>query len=284
MNLKAKYQTPITCVDHLVTGESFELVFNTEADMLITKPQPDPEKLYKYYESEDYISHTDRKQSLFEFSYHVVKSLQLRSKTKHLSRLFPTKGLLIDVGAGTGDFVVRCQQAGWVAKGIEPNKTAKKQGQQKGVDYSSSLQNIKEGSVQCVTLWHVLEHLPNLEETVNELHRVLETDGRIVLAVPNFLSWDAQRYQSNWAAFDVPRHLWHFSPRAIERVFSAAGFVLEQKSPMYWDAFYIAILSEKLKGGKFQFLKGVINGFRSNWQARRTGMYSSIRYVLKKRI
>lgn len=283
MSSTPKHQQPLSCKDYLVSGEVFDLELNPEEDMLLTTPQPSPKELQGYYQSEDYISHTDRKESLFEMVYHLVKRIQLRSKTTRVSRLLPLKGTLLDVGAGTGDFVVRCQQLGWNSKGIEPNTVAQRQGDPKGAHYVESMKNLKDSSIQCITLWHVLEHLHDLEKTTSELHRVLHADGRVVIAVPNFLSWDARRYKTHWAAYDVPRHLWHFSPKSIERIFSAAGFTLEHQFPMYWDAFYISILSEKLKGSKLSFLKGLINGFRSNWHARQTGMYSSVGYVLKKR-
>jgi len=280
---KNQQTTPFLCTDHLVTGEVFELVFNTEKDMLITTPQPNLDQLPSYYNSQDYISHTNAKKSFFDIVYQAVKKIQINTKTKNLERLFPNKGVLLDIGSGTGDFVFRCQQLGWNATAIEPNQTARNRGKAKGVSYIESTKKIKDNAIDCITLWHVLEHLPDLKESLKEIHRVLSFNGKVVLAVPNFLSWDANHYQSSWAAYDVPRHLWHFSPKAIERIFSEAGFVLEKKSPMLWDAFYISMLSEKIQKRKTGFLFGLLNGFRSNWHARRTGMYSSLRYELKKR-
>jgi SAM-dependent methyltransferase len=137
--------------------------------------------------------------------------------------------------------------------------------------------------MDCITLWHVLEHVSDLTTLFENMNRVLSPNGRIVIAVPNFLSWDAKYYENKWAAYDVPRHLWHFSPKAVERIFSEVGFVLVKKAPMLWDAFYVSMLSEKINKRKPSFLFGLINGIRSNWHARRTGMYSSLQYEFKKR-
>lgn len=274
---------PFLCTDHLVTGEVFELVVNLEKDMLITHPQPSLEQLPAYYKSPNYVSHTNTRKSFLDITYHTVKTIQTNAKIKKLARLFPNKGTLLDIGSGTGDFVIGCQQKGWKAFAMEPNAFAKKQGQAKGVSYVESFKDINDNSMDCITLWHVLEHVSDLTTLFENMNRVLSPNGRIVIAVPNFLSWDAKYYENKWAAYDVPRHLWHFSPKAVERIFSEVGFVLVKKAPMLWDAFYVSMLSEKINKRKPSFLFGLINGIRSNWHARRTGMYSSLQYEFKKR-
>jgi 2-polyprenyl-3-methyl-5-hydroxy-6-metoxy-1,4-benzoquinol methylase len=276
--------TPIICVDHLVSGKSFELVCNSEQDMLITTPQPEVHEMQKFYTSATYISHTDQRKTIIDKLYHSVRHVRLTTKTNRLSKLFPQKGTLLDVGAGTGHFISKCQSLGWNALGIEPSSIAQQSGHKKGVTYIDSTKELGNGTVQCITLWHVLEHLPNLNETLKELYRILHSDGKIIVAVPNYLSWDAKHYQSHWAAFDVPRHLWHFSPKAIQRIFFEAGFDLENQRPMYWDALYISILSEKIKQNKWPIITGFFKGLYSNVVSIRTGMSSSLSYELKKRV
>lgn len=269
--------------DHSVSGEEFELLINEELQLLKTHPQPSVASLPRYYESEDYISHTDSRRSLFEKLYHAVKQKALRDKVKLIGKFHPAKGKLLDLGAGTGDFLVEAQKHGWAVTGIEPNPKARGIAVSKGVDFMEGLEQIPTGTFDVVTLWHVLEHVPDVEQQIRELKRVLKPGGVIVVAVPNFKSYDAKKYGSYWAAYDVPRHLWHFSKTAIKKLFEKESMELVKVLPMKFDSFYVSLLSEKYKTGKMDFIKGFITGMRSNLKAARTSEYSSHIYVLKKR-
>lgn len=267
--------------DHSVSGEEFELLINEELQLLKTHPQPSVENLSRYYESEDYISHTDSRRSLFEKLYHAVKQKALRDKVKLIGKFHPAKGKLLDLGAGTGDFLVEAKKNGWVVTGIEPNPKARGIAVSKGVDFMEGLEQIPTGTFDVVTLWHVLEHVPDVEQQIRELKRVLKPNGVIVVAVPNFKSYDAKKYGSYWAAYDVPRHLWHFSKTAIKKLFEKESMELVKILPMKFDSFYVSLLSEKYKTGKMDFIKGFATGMRSNLKAARTSEYSSHIYVLK---
>jgi ubiquinone/menaquinone biosynthesis C-methylase UbiE len=266
--------------DYSVSKENFQLFLDEELNMLVTTPQPSLEKLPSYYESEDYISHTDGKRSLFEKIYQVVKNKAIKSKLK-LVNSQATKGRILDIGTGTGDFLVAAKDNGWKTIGIEPNEKAKSIARNKGVTFVENLQAIESNTIDIVTMWHVLEHVPNLEEYILEFKRILKTTGTLIIAVPNFNSFDANYYGKHWAAYDVPRHLWHFSKFSIKKIFSEYQFELTQILPMKFDSYYVSLLSEKYKTGKMNFLKAFWIGFKSNKYGKQNLEFSSHIYVLK---
>ena len=271
----------LTVKDNSVSKETFELLYDENLDMLITSPQPDENTLGRYYESEDYISHTDAKRSLFEKAYHFIKNIALKNKLSLINDLQKSKGNLLDIGAGTGDFLLVAKQNGWNAIGIEPSEKAKAIAQQKGVELKSNLSEFQDHSFDLITMWHVLEHVPNLENQIKELQRLLKPNGSIIIAVPNFKSFDANYYQEFWAAYDVPRHLWHFSKTAIQKLFLAENLELQKVLPMKFDSFYVSLLSEKYKTGKMNYIKAFFIGLKSNLKAKKSLEYSSHIYVLK---
>ncbi|MEW7289560.1 class I SAM-dependent methyltransferase [Aquimarina sp. 2304DJ70-9] len=272
----------IECKDFTVSGKKFQLLHDDQLEMLITTPKPNDSDLGMYYQSEDYISHTDSKRSLFEKLYHIVKTYSLNKKITLITKLNRNTGELLDIGAGTGDFLALAQKKGWRTKGIEPNDHAKKLAKQKGVDLESESNKFDSEQFDIITMWHVLEHISGLENQIKELNRLLKPGGHIVVAVPNFKSYDAQYYKSFWAAYDVPRHLWHFSKKAIRILFENEGLYLEKTLPMRFDSFYVSLLSEKYKTGKMNFFKAFWIGLRSNIKGRQTQEFSSHIYILKK--
>ncbi|NAS10997.1 class I SAM-dependent methyltransferase [Poritiphilus flavus] len=266
--------------DHAFSGESFELMIREDLDILETRPVP--EDIDRYYEAEDYISHSDSRETLVDRIYQIVKKHNLRRKVRLLDSLLTEPKSLLDYGAGTGDFLLLAREASWKVSGIEPNARARENARQKGMDLRANLNEISSGSFDVITLWHVLEHLPDLQKAISAIKELLRDDGYLVVAVPNFKAWDARRYKEFWAAYDVPRHLWHFSRDGIEQLFSQQGMKLHQTKPMYFDAFYVSLLSERYKKSRFALLKGFWSGLRSNLSAMRTGEYSSLIYVLQK--
>nr|WP_294935120.1 class I SAM-dependent methyltransferase [uncultured Flavobacterium sp.] len=271
----------IKVTDYSVSGEHFDLLLDPELQLLKTHPQPSLENLSKYYESEDYISHTDGKRSLFEKVYHFIKRKAIRDKVKLITSLQPDKGMLLDIGAGTGDFLQEAHNQNWNTTGIEPSAKAKTIAVQKGVSFAESLEALEDHSFDVITMWHVLEHVPNLEKQIQELKRLLKPTGTIVIAVPNFKSYDAQHYGHFWAAYDVPRHLWHFSKLSISKLFEKESMKLKKVLPMYFDSFYVSLLSEKYKTGKMNVINGFLIGLQSNLKAKRNFEYSSHIYVIK---
>ncbi len=277
-NHEKKY---LSVKDYLVSGESFDLIYDPTLDFLKTSPQPKTEDLPKYYESQDYISHTDENRGLFSSVYQLVKKWSLQKKSKLIFSQNNEIGTLLDIGAGTGDFLKVAKEIGWQVQGMEPNKNALKLASEKGIELKSSLNDFEGKQFDVITLWHVLEHIPNLEETIIKLSNLVKPNGSLIIAVPNFKSFDAKHYGKFWAAFDVPRHLWHFSKESIQKLFSE-NFKLEKVEPMIFDSFYVSLLSEKYKTGNKFSLKAVWIGLLSNLKAKRTKEYSSHIYCLRK--
>ena len=271
----------ITVKDFLVSGESFTLKYDADKEILITTPQPSPASLPSYYESEDYISHTDKKHGLFAFLYQLVKSYSLKKKVRLISEFNNRQGSLLDVGAGTGDFLNVAKQKKWTVSGIEVNEQARTLALNKGINLQDEINSLGNNKFNVITLWHVLEHIPNLEETCIKLESLLNDDGHIIIAVPNYNSYDANYYKEFWAAYDVPRHLWHFSQAAMTKLFSPKMKLVKTK-PMHFDSYYVSLLSEKYKTGKSFSLKAFLVGFKSNQKARSTSEYSSLIYCFKK--
>ena len=267
-------------IDYSVSKEEFALLHNEELDMLITHPQPSLEKLPSYYESVDYISHTDGNKSLFEKMYQFVKGIALKNKLKLINSQ-SAKGRILDIGAGVGDFLSVCKNDGWETVGIEPSEKAKTIAKGKGVTFVEHLSELEDHSFDIITMWHVLEHVPDLENQIKELKRLIKPNGTIIIAVPNFNSFDANYYGKYWAAFDVPIHLWHFSKTAIKKLFAVENLELVNVLPMKFDSFYVSLLSEKYKTGKMNYIKAFFVGWKSNRYGSKNSEYSSHIYVLK---
>lgn len=276
----------LSCIDYTVSNKKFDLIYNAKLDMLETFPQPKVEELGSYYQSSDYISHTDAKKSLIDKVYQIVKKYALNRKLKLINSFNTSENNLLDIGCGTGDFLVTCKSNGWNVVGVEPNNNAKKLAESKLNRQSTStifsdIDQLTSQKFDVITLWHVLEHVPNLELYISKLKSLLKPNGVLVIAVPNFKSFDALYYKQYWAAFDVPRHLWHFSQTAIQKLFSKQEMDLVNILPMKFDSYYVSLLSEKYKTSRSNFIKAFYVGFKSNLKAMSSKEYSSLIYVLK---
>ncbi|MDT0606263.1 class I SAM-dependent methyltransferase [Croceitalea rosinachiae] len=266
--------------DFSISNEVFELYYDEAFDMLITKPKP--KSLKSYYQSEVYISHTDSKKSIVDKLYHLVKNYSLRKKLNLIESFYSAEKTVLDIGAGTADFLVVAKNAGWKTTGIEPNELAKQKASEKGIQLLPSLKEVEGEKYDVITLWHVLEHLADLEGDIERICQLLNENGTLVIAVPNFKSYDALHYGKFWAAYDVPRHLWHFSKTAIEKLFQKNHMKLVSIKPMLFDSFYVSLLSEKYKKGSQNIFKAFLTGLKSNLRAKKTKEYSSHIYILKK--
>ncbi len=270
--------------DYSVSGETFELTENLEYGFLETTPQPSPDKLSEYYESEDYISHTDSKRNLFEKVYHLVRTYSLNKKLKLINSFSLESKNLLDVGCGTGDFLQIAKQNHWNVSGIEPNEQARGAANKKtdnSVFKTEHLESLKENTFDVITLWHVLEHLPKLENQIKIFKKLLKPNGTLIIAVPNYKSYDAKYYKNFWAALDVPRHLWHFNRASISNLLEKFSLKVIKTKPMMFDAFYVSLLSEKYKTGKMNPVKGFWVGLVSNIRSMSTKEASSIIYIAK---
>ena len=271
--------TNLKIKDYSVSKEEFDLIYDEKLDKYATLPVP--ENLDQYYLSEDYISHTDSKKGLFEKAYHFIKRFMLKKKLQLVSSRV-AQGALLDIGAGTGDFLKQAKNEGWKVTGIEPSPDARKKASEKGIALFQNIDAVSTQKFDAITMWHVLEHVPDLQHQIEWLKNHLNKNGVLFVAVPNFNSLDAKHYKNFWAAWDVPRNLHHFSAKSIKSLFEAHGFILEESKPLVFDSFYVSLLSEKYKASSFfQPCSAFLTGLRSNWSARRSGEYSSLIYVLK---
>ncbi|MEP5338877.1 MAG: class I SAM-dependent methyltransferase [Algibacter sp.] len=284
MSIKNQNNIHLKVKDFSVSGEEFELIENSEYGFLETTPQPSSDKLPEYYKSEDYISHTDSQRNLFEKIYHLVRKISLKKKLSLINSYSEKSKSLLDVGSGTGDFLQIAQQNNWTVSGIEPNEEARGIANKKTNDSvfeTEQLLKFKENSFDVITLWHVLEHLPNLEDHIKTFKKLLKPNGTLIIAVPNYKSFDAKHYKNFWAALDVPRHLWHFNRASISKLVGKESMNVINIKPMLFDAFYVSLLSEKYKMGKMNPIKGFWIGLLSNIKSISTKEASSLIYSIK---
>lgn len=265
--------------DHSVSQEQFELQYDEKYDMWHTFPKPALEKLDAYYKSSAYISHTDAKSTLTDKLYQQVKKWMFEYKFKVINQ-YKISGRLLDLGAGTGDFLAEAKSRNWQVSGVEPNSKARDLAKGKEIQLQKDISEIS-GTFEVITLWHVLEHVYDLKEYIDFLKTHLSENGVLLIAVPNFKSWDAEKYGSFWAANDAPRHLYHFSKTAIKKLFKEAGLELIETKPLLFDSFYVSILSETYKGNSYSMFRGMFAGLQSNLSALFTKEYSSQIYIFR---
>lgn len=275
-----KNLTPLlNCIDNTVSKESYEVMYNKKYDMLVTSPVP--VNLESYYLSDSYISHTDSKKTIFDNIYQLVKNHTLNQKLKLIHSFNTSEKTILDVGAGTGDFLKVCKNNNWKVSGVEPSEKARNFATEKNINLKEDISNFEGMQFDVISLWHVLEHIPNLIEYINQLKKLLKPNGVLIIAVPNFKSYDANHYKEFWAAYDVPRHLWHFSKTSITKLFSLVDMKVEKTLPMKFDSFYVSLLSEKYKAEKSRPIRAFITGLKSNMKAKGNGEYSSLIYLIK---
>lgn len=275
----------LTCQDHTVSKAFFSIVACQQCGFKFTNPRPTADTIGKYYQSEAYISHSNTSKGLIAKLYHTVRNITLKGKVKLIESLYPQKGKLLDIGCGTGMFIQAAQQHGWQVAGIEPSDDARalaEQINQTKIE-PAILSAFPQQTFQIITMWHVLEHVHLLNETIDWLFEKLAPNGKVIIAVPNHESFDAQTYQSHWAAYDVPRHLYHFSQKSIQQLFQQHGFGLVKTVPMKFDSFYVSMLSTKYKYGNTNYLESLVKGLQSNLKgAANQHNYSSIVYIFEK--
>lgn len=274
-----------TALDHTVSKDNFDIWQCAACSLRFTQDVPDAMAIGRYYQSDDYISHSDTRKGLINSLYMLVRNYTLTSKRKFIQRVTGLKhGALLDVGAGTGAFLKQMQSAGWQVQGIEPDAGAIERAATLhglSLQLPEKLHHFAPQSFDAITLWHVLEHVHDLHEYVDRLRVMCRKNGRIVVAVPNYTSYDAGYYGANWAAYDVPRHLYHFSPAAMVQLMESHGCRVESIHPMWFDSFYVSLLSEKYARGRSSLLAGFWRGLQSNSRAmtnRRKA--SSVIYVI----
>ncbi|MCK9450770.1 MAG: class I SAM-dependent methyltransferase [Bacteroidales bacterium] len=273
-------------LDYFLTQEEFDILQCTNCEVLITQPFPSADKMGLYYDSGEYFSHGGNNKGLIPKVYNFIKEVNIKNKYKQVTRDL-TIGKVLDIGCGIGDFLGYCKKAGWKVSGLEPNEQARKmvlKNFQIEAEDVSKISSMAEDQFDLVTLFHVLEHVAEPKNMVSEILRILKPGGRLVIALPNNASWDAKYYVEYWAAWDVPRHLFHFNPKSISFFMNRFPLKEEMIKPMVWDAFYVSLLSEKFKGKSMPLARAAFRGVYSNWKANQTGNYSSLMYFYRKPI
>lgn len=278
----------LTCVDHYASGEVFHLCRCRKCGFLFTQDFPVEAEIGRYYETPDYISHSDTRKGAMNSVYHRVRSYMLGRKARLVARGAHRKeGRLLDLGTGTGYFADTMRRRGWQVEAVEKSAQARafaKRHFDLDVKPPTALGDFAPGSFDVITLWHVMEHLEPLNETWETLHSLLTEKGVLIVAVPNCSSFDAKKYGAFWAAYDVPRHLWHFTPDTIRQFGSKHGFVMVERHPMPFDAFYVSMLTEKHMGRSCTFLRGMLTGTLAWFSALvRKERSSSMIYVFRKK-
>ena len=276
------FEQVLEAKDYLVSRETFKINECHNCTLRFTNPRPDDAVLGSYYNSVEYISHTNEGNSLVNKLYKLARFFTLRGKEKRIRKNTAAKELL-DIGCGTGHFLAHCKSKGWQVTGIEPDPTARSIAREElKLDVLEKLKEIYGKSYDRITLWHVLEHLPNLKEDLSTIFELLKDDGKLFIAVPNYLAYEAKVFQEHWAAYDVPRHLYHFTPEAMNRLVTKYGLKIDQVYPMRLDSFYISLLSNKQQYNRNNLVKSFITGLLSNIYAINSGNYSSLIYQISK--
>lgn len=272
------------CKDFTVSHEDFALVRCDSCDFLFTNPRPAGDKLKDYYQSEDYISHSNKSNNPINFAYKIARHFTIKSKVK-LANAQGQKGKLLDIGCGTGHFLSACKQENWNISGVEPDPGARALARQNTqVEIVDNISRITQSGFNVITLWHVLEHIPDLNDFIKRLGTLLAQDGTIIVAVPNYKSYDARHYKEYWAAYDVPRHLYHFEQATMKALMKNHGLKIKQVLPMKLDAYYVSLLSETYQGkGLSKYPNSAIIGYKSNVYAKKhNNNYSSLIYIIRK--
>lgn len=273
----------MNCKDNTGSTDAFTIVQCTDCEFTFTNPIPLEQDIGRYYESDEYISHSNTNKGLVNFLYQKVRNYTLDKKVALLKQLSNGTELL-DIGCGTGEFLDRAKHHQYKVEGIEPSCTARTQAIENyglTVNKEPYLAQLPSSSFDYITMWHVLEHVYHLNDRMAELTRLVKKDGHIIIAVPNRKSYDAQKYKEYWAAYDVPRHLYHFTQKDIVALSEKHGLVVTETVPMIFDSFYVSMLSEKYKNGNGNLIGAFLNGLKSNSVAKDQGGYSSQIYIIK---
>ncbi len=271
--------------DVAYSGEAFEIWECDHCSFAFTQDAPDQVSIGRYYQYDSYISHSDTQKTVMDRIYHKVRDIMLDKKYKWLNKHMKGKGLL-DIGAGTGYFIKYMQDRDYKVTGLEPESTARSVAQEKlniALRPIEDLASLPDGQYDGISLWHVLEHVHELQSYFDHFNRLLHPDGCLFIAVPNHLSLDSKKYGASWSAWDVPKHLWHFTPQSMKYIAQKNNFEIKAKYQMPYDPYYISMLSEKNKKNKMWQVKGLLTGLRSSLQAKKdVDKSSSILYVMQR--
>lgn len=271
----------LTVNDYFLTNEEFHLQKCVSCGFIVTNPFPTSDEIGRYYQSEQYYSHPDKKNSLMSRIYNFIKSLNIDYKYK-VATSGLIAGTILDIGCGSGDFLLKAKNNDWKIRGIEPDDRAARFSESSlgiNIIHPKQIVELENTQFDVITLWHVLEHVEDINEQARQLKRLLKTNGRLVIALPNINSFDAQYYGKKWAGLDVPRHLYHFSFQNIRQLLENHGFKFLKREPLLFDAYYISLLSQRYRSRFLYPVLAVFLGFISNLKAKKSREYSSNIYI-----
>ncbi|WP_197901691.1 class I SAM-dependent methyltransferase [Rhodocytophaga rosea] len=277
------YYMDIICKDYVISQEEFQIVKCQSCNFRFTNPRPGQQEIGKYYQSTDYISHQDDNEGVINKLYYIVKQKNLNSKLQLINDLY-NKGSVLDIGCGTGSFLEICKKDGWITVGIEPDEKARKKAVQKTQgEVKENIYELPFQKFDIITMWHVLEHVHLLNETIEKIKQLLNENGKLIIAVPNRDSYDAKRFGTYWAAYDVPRHLYHFTQETLMQLMKKHQLKIFKVLPMKYDAYYISLMSLKHKYNQTRFVSAITTGLLSNkWAKKNNNNYSSLTYIFSK--
>lgn len=279
---KSNFSTYLKTKDFFFTQEGFSLSKCKKCQLVFTNPVPN--NLSKYYDTPDYLSHNTRDNGLMGILYSFLRKINIKNKY-NLIKHYSGKGSILDIGCGTGELLNYFNKNNWAVKGVEPNQTARKFAKQKyciDIHGEESINSFKPESFDVISMWHVLEHVPDLHTRLIQISKLIKPEGTIFIALPNLDSPDSIKYGKFWSALDVPRHLYHFTQLSFEKLINKHNMVLVHAEPMKLDSYYVSLLSEKYIKNKLYFPAAIINGFISNQKAKKNNNFSSMIFVVKK--
>ena len=277
----------LSAKDYTVSGNYFEIWTCEDCSLRFTQDIPDEQTIGQFYQSENYISHSGTKQGVVNRLYHVVRNFTLGQKKRWIEKYTGLQsGRLLDIGCGTGEFAHFMAEANWQVQGLEPDPGARafaKKTYRLKVEESQQLFDLDENYFDVISMWHVLEHVHRLDEYLQQIHKILASNGTLAIAVPNYTASDAKAYHSEWAAYDVPRHLYHFSPKAMSSFLERHHFELKKMIALPFDPFYVSLLSENYRHGKTRLIAGGVQGLKSFLHhVGKPARASSILYLARK--
>ncbi len=278
----------LSAKDYTVSGERFEIWHCDDCTLRFTQNCPNTDSIGQYYQSDNYVSHSDTAKGFINQLYHIIRNYTLRSKRLLVQKVTQQKtGTLLEIGAGTGAFSNMMKKSGWQLTALEPDSVARQNALKihgLHLEPAENLFHLAAGTYDAITLWHVMEHVHSLKEYWKEFARILNPAGKLIIAVPNYTSYDAKKYGEFWAAYDVPRHLYHFSPKSMDLLGLQMGYKLIEVKPMWFDSFYVSMLSEQYKNGSGNIVGAIWNGLLSNVKSiGNKKKCSSVIYIFSKK-
>ena len=288
---KSSFNNYLNVEDYTVSHKEFTIQQCNHCYFLFTNPRPPEAEIGAYYQSADYISHHDEETTnVISKVYTAVRNHTIKQKVDLINSLSGSKGSMLDVGCGTGVFLTAMGKDGWKVTGTEPDPGAGALAQKRAdaaIYETINADELASQTFDIITLWHVLEHVHMLNETIEWLHGHLKPNGKILIAVPNPQSFDAAKYGRFWAAYDVPRHLYHFTKATMRKLLEKHHLAVENVLPMWFDSFYVGMLSTKYRGKRISYLDSVKTGLLSNLKGRSKDKEhlntSSLIYIITKK-